>query len=246
MSIRTDAAADLLSRVADLPSSAAVSFCAWVRLASDLNSYQAFLHMFHSGFGSQDIFLSTDSDGTTLALFDGGATLTGVSMSTGVWYWIGFARSNTTRALFYAAATDAAITVVTDVTTQTITATVTKLYAMNDEYAERVDGNMAFAKLWNGLELSQAQMANERWSVRPNTFANLYGWWPMFPGSGERVRDYSGNGRDWTEEGTITDDDNPPVSYGARSQLIPFVAAAPVAGGWGPRLGGRRNRRVLA
>jgi hypothetical protein len=30
--------------------------------------------------------------------------------------------------------------------------------------------------------------------------------WPLFPGSGERVKDYSGLGRDWTEGGTLTAD----------------------------------------
>lgn len=228
MAVRIDASGDNLRRTTGLPSSSTtMSFCAWVYLVADRNDYQNFFFVEHSGFGSQDIFLSTDSDGTTLMLFDGGAALTGASLSTATWYFIAFTRSNTSRALYYAAATAAGLTAVTNSTTQTISDTHDALWWMNDVYGEWVSGRMAASKLWDGVQLTQAELELERWRILPARTENLYGWWPMFPGSGERVRDYSGNGRDLTEAGTITDEDPPPVSWGARSILVPYFAAAP-------------------
>lgn len=213
MAIRTDAVGDSLTLSSGLPTSTSLSVCAWVKLTTDRNNYQSFFHFYYSGFGSQDVFLSTDSDGTTLNLFDGGAAVAGVNMTVGVPYWIGFTRTNTTRSLFYAALTDSTPTVATDATTQTITATLTTLYSMNDFYSEWVDGTIAAAKIWNGAALSQSQMFAERWSILPRTLGGLYDFWPMFPGTSERLRGYYA-AHNWTAGGTLADEASPPVPFG--------------------------------
>ena len=57
------------------------------------------------------------------------------------------------------------------------------------------------------------------------------GWWPIFPGSGERVRDYGASGRDWTEGGTLTDEAGPPVPWGFSTVWqIPLPSGVPPAG----------------
>lgn len=38
----------------------------------------------------------------------------------------------------------------------------------------------------------------------------IYGIWPMLPGTGMRTKDFSGNGHDWTENGTWSDGDGQP------------------------------------
>lgn len=47
--------------------------------------------------------------------------------------------------------------------------------------------------------------------------------WPRAPGS--RTRDFSGNGVDWTETGTITDVGDPPRPYGMPAVQVPAIAA---------------------
>jgi hypothetical protein len=73
---------------------------------------------------------------------------------------------------------------------------------------------VARLKAW-GVALSAAELINEARTVLPRRIANLYAYWPARPGSAERVKDYSGNSRDWTATGTLTDEDDPPIGWGA-------------------------------
>jgi len=87
-----------------------------------------------------------------------------------------------------------------------------------------LNGRVAYLKAWTAA-LSEAEILAEVNAIRPVRALNLYGFWPAFPGSGERIADYSGNGRSWTEGGTLTDEDPPPVSWGA-GPLIFLIAGA--------------------
>jgi hypothetical protein len=64
---------------------------------------------------------------------------------------------------------------------------------------------VAHVKAWS-TNLTDTELLQEQNAIRPQKLDNLVGWWPLFPGSGERVKDYSGLGRDWTEGGTLTAD----------------------------------------
>jgi hypothetical protein len=87
----------------------------------------------------------------------------------------------------------------------------------------QLDGRIANIKVWS-TNLTAAEVLSEVSTIRPRKLENLYSWTPVFPGSGERARDYSGNGRDWTETGTLTDEEHPPVSWGAKILALPFVS----------------------
>lgn len=78
------------------------------------------------------------------------------------------------------------------------------------------NGRVFAIKAWN-VALTAAEIQEEMRTIRPVRLANLWGWWPGRPGSGERAKDYSGNGRSLTEGGTLTDEDAGPISWGARS-----------------------------
>ena len=88
-------------------------------------------------------------------------------------------------------------------------------FSASDPY----NGRYACIKAWS-TNLSAAEIGQEINTIAPRRATGLYGWWPTFPGSSERTRDYGGSAADWTENGTITDEDPPPVSYGAPIQLI--------------------------
>jgi PKD repeat protein len=84
-------------------------------------------------------------------------------------------------------------------------------------------------KIWD-TNLSAEEVYLEYLSFAPRRFANIYNWCPTWPGNGERARDYSGNGRNWTETGTLTDESPAPISWGGRPIfLMPFVAGGVTA-----------------
>lgn len=96
--------------------------------------------------------------------------------------------------------------------------------AWSSSYFDSYLGRIACMKAWTRA-LSAAEVLNEMRAIRPMHLLNLWGFWPIW--SGQRLKDMSGNGRDWTEIGSgHADADNPPVSYGAPNWLIiPFVEA---------------------
>lgn len=81
-------------------------------------------------------------------------------------------------------------------------------------------------KLWTRA-LTTAEIRHEMRAIAPKTHvADLYGFWPHL--NGDATTDYSGRGRNWTESGTLTDFQSPPVGWGrAQSGLIVPTAADP-------------------
>jgi hypothetical protein len=71
-----------------------------------------------------------------------------------------------------------------------------------------------------GTALTEAELLAQRWSFRPVVQnSNLNGWYPMWSQS-DRNKDFSGNGNDWTETGTLANEDPAPVSLGMRPRIF--------------------------
>ena len=85
-------------------------------------------------------------------------------------------------------------------------------------YDEPANLRCAGMKAWDAT-LTLAEMHNEMHTLHPKRTTDMLGYWPMFPGSSERLRDYSGNGNDLTETGTLLDRDPPPISWGAHTSI---------------------------
>lgn len=104
------------------------------------------------------------------------------------------------------------------------------VFTNNDKLAgvfEIYNGRHSNFKAWS-TNLSQAEVQQEMRSYTPVRTANLYSWTPFVDAStGSDFLDYSGNGRNWTETGTVTFEDNPPISWrqGKNKRIyIPSVA----------------------
>lgn len=82
-------------------------------------------------------------------------------------------------------------------------------------------GNEAYIKAWNAA-LSGAEILAEVNSAAAVRTSNLYGEWKT-PLGATRTADTSGNGRDWTEVGTLTDSSDYP--FGGSTPLIPVIMA---------------------
>lgn len=245
MAVRFDAAADRLLRTTDLLDyNAAYSWMAWIQIVVDLNANSTFFMLNDDTANNYD-HIRTLADGTQLRLTTtiGGAaqSVSGSVLTVGQWYHLAMIRESANSIKIY-------LDGVLDITgNQNIAgrAAVTRM-----EHAGRSSSNIepsnsrvAAIKAWS-TNISLAQLQNEMRVIRPIRTSNLYGFWPCFPGSTERLRDYSGNGRNWTESGTLTDEDPPPVSWGAQSFYI-VEQFGPVASGWGQLLSDRRNRLVV-
>ena len=73
------------------------------------------------------------------------------------------------------------------------------------------DQRVAGLKVWN-VKLTDAELEVERRSIRPVTqLASLNSWHPMFADT----KDYSGLAGDFTETGSLTYEDGPPIGWGA-------------------------------
>lgn len=102
------------------------------------------------------------------------------------------------------------------------------IYVGNDFDEQYHQGDISDLKVWTE-QLSGAQVAQEMYSRRPIHTNNLLAWLPMHQGATERVRDYSGNGNNFTDNGVSDTNNMPPVAWGGHN-IEYLVAAAPPVG----------------
>lgn len=227
MAVRFDNIADGLLRTTDLlDTDAAYTFMFWVYITTDRNDFSTFWSTNAGGYSHSD-WIGTDADGVTLQLYSqaggGGVTNNGSALTVGTWYHIAMVRTSTTAlAVYLNGVSDASNTV--DVSART--------NATRQEFAGTAGSDPGDIRIFNSkawsAALSVPEIFAEMQSNQPQRLSNLYGWWPHFAGSGERADDYSGNGRDWTEAGTLTDEDNAPVAWDVFTpRIITASTAAP-------------------
>lgn len=214
MAVRISAVTDYLGLTANLPNLDPVTVCAWVYLTSDRNAIGT---MFFWSDGSNFVDVGVSTDGTTLWVVTNNGNTTGTSISTGTWCHLAFVHSGTSLTLYLNAVSDVA-------RTDAITFTHTVLLLGSNSVTTWIDGRLAHIKLWNAA-LTLGQIQSEMRTVRPQRLTNLYAWWPTLPGATERARDYGG-AHNLAQAGTPTDEDPPPVSWGAP----PLMMGVPPAG----------------
>lgn len=216
MAIRFDAAGDYIIRTANLPASDVFTVSFWFRIVTDVNAIGYIWLLTNSG-GTSTVSARLKADGTTLEIATsyGGNSPGGTSLSVGVWYHLAFVRNGSAHTLYLNGVSD-----------QTLSAAGTFTAAnmlMASNSVNYVNGRMAAIKIWDAA-LTQDEVRREMYTIRPMRRANINLWAPGFPGTTERVNDYSGNGRDWTAVGALADEAGPPVPWGF--YCSPQVSAA--------------------
>lgn len=252
MSVRFDAAADRLLRTTDLPDYNGVwAWCAWGQIAVDLNANSAFYSENDNTTGNVDLLRTTTAgDVLEIRVVVAGAATTvgGGTLTVGTWYHLALVRESAASLKLYI---DGALSATNtrDVTGRAA-ASRQEMGGFRSTNTFPLDGKVFATKVWaGGTALTLAEVQQEMRTVRPVRLTNLYGWWPLRPGSTERLKDYSGNGRDWTEAGTLADEDHPPISWGAPGgmRIMPPVAAAggqPTMRRWGGSIDPIGARRI--
>jgi hypothetical protein len=224
MGIRLDAAGDTLSwTTSPLGYNANYTVSFWFKLKAKTAS-NAYLSIF-------DLFNAAGTDYAVFGVHGASATVTNLGFFSGDTPWVeGWGSTSLALNTWYhvaiirASATDHKV-YLNGVLEATITGNVG---------AYGTQANMAFgdngpdcvisdAKIW-ATNLTLADLQQEMYVIRPVRYLDLYGFWPMLPGAVERLRDYSGNGRNWNDDGgALTDEDDPPIGWGAP----PYVVTVP-------------------
>lgn len=223
MSVRTNGTDEYYRRTANLPSSTGFTICGWSRLTLHVSDYQywgmenatstssAYLLIGFTNTGTFEIASNTGNNSFSSAPSDEvwffwAITCSGTGAGSFNGYWAGFSdtsfkTASTTGASF----TPACITL------------------GNDSYTEDVNACYFGVKIWDAV-LTSTELWNEMETIRPQRTANLNIWSPLWDAND--IKDYSGNGRDWTGAGgSLTSEDNPPISYGSNNLVLPFVSS---------------------
>jgi hypothetical protein len=215
VSIRIDASGDYLRLTSNLPSVTAFTQCCWYYHVSDRSNYAFFMGPENAGGTEWALLGFNNSNQLGLSSNTGNSYESG-TLTPGTWHFAALT-GNTDNLRFYHWPQDGTLSYLS-VNPASISAVADYCFGA-DNANEWVDGRLAGMKMW-GAALSQSELELEMQTIRPARFANLYGWWPGFPGASERLLDYSGNGRDLTAGGILTDESSPPVSWGSvRSYL---------------------------
>lgn len=240
MPFRVDGTTKFLSRTSTTglwDTTLAWSACGWCTLQVDRNDWSAIFAVENAS--GANIF-QTDATGTNLIVATGaGTSSTIINPAVGTpFFW---AMSNTGNAdagglIGYAALdSDANLTSQSMTATDVTTGSTRTLRWGKDASDEFTNADHSALKIWNGVVLTAADFALERWSIIPRRTLDLWGWWPSINnGATELGIDYSGNGRALTVNGAPASAAFPPVPWGG---VLEAVVENPVAAAGAPQAG---------
>ena len=186
-----------------------------IYISTDRNDYTAFF-----GMGSNEI-VATTATGTTLLFYDGTIEYTGTNLTAATWYHLAYSSQGDALTDDWAVYLNG----VSDISAgaRSAISAGTNMYLGNDEYSEWLNGRLAHVKIWNA-QLTQAEIQQEMYTIRPQRYANLWCWMPMIETGSSRDNEWSGSGNTWTENGTLSDEDGPPISWGMKPWVVPFLS----------------------
>jgi hypothetical protein len=233
MAIRVDATSDRLIRTASLLSYDAdytVSFWMYLQAepSSGNNGSLFSLNRNNATGDSHDHWRITESSTNSfldIRVQTGGSGSTTVTGTTNIlgsgWNHIGFIRAgNADRKAYLNGVLEVSNTASHSARSVPTRQEMGGIGSANAQALSQFSARIACIKIWQAA-LTLTELELEMQTVRPSRFANLHIWTPSIPFispsvATERVADYSGNGFDWTEGGTLSDEDSPPVSWGSR------------------------------
>jgi len=222
------AATNYQTRASDLLSyNAAYTWMAWCKLIASTGG-GGLVFVIRNGDGLQSDYVLTGTGGTGVgAAINAGVDGTGdlTEWNVGDTHHFALVRASSTDLKLYKNGAQIGPTVVTDVGTSRTLSGMDSGSALGS--GNRWDGHKFGEKAWSAA-LTAAEIVNEMRTMRPQRTTNLYAWWPGIDASAANAAiDYSGNGRSWTNNGTIAvEDGGAGVSWGGSPIYLPFVAVS--------------------
>lgn len=226
MAVRADANGDELRISSGLPSNVnnfSVTF--WVMRVGNGGGWSCLWDIDNGGTNDYIYLENNGSAGDNsydlwTGVSDSNIITNAVTLTNGVWHFVGITKAGNTHTVYQAAVT--APTISSQNASQANAFTPGNIaFAESPWSNEWFNGRIAAMKFWDGVALSATQIASERYRIIPANYGNLYGFWPMFGGATERLRDYSGNGHNFTAGGTLTDEAGPPIAWGTAWVVVP-------------------------
>jgi len=229
MSVRTNASGDYLQRIATLPVVTNFTICGWARAKAINNAWQyiAGLEDDTSSAGHWCLLgWRVTSKLLHIAADVGGAGLyTNFTRQPTVDEWFFFALTRAGNAAdtdykgYISRATDTDFEIIA-IGSAMSGFTTANLQFMNNSFGEWTDGNIAHLRVWDAV-LSEAELLSERNSATVVRTANIHLIYRL--ATATDTNDISGNAKNPTIGGSLTDDTDPPIgnglSYPAISRL---------------------------
>jgi hypothetical protein len=176
---------------------------------------------------SAQVLATTDSGGTNLGAYDGASFTSGVTVTVGTWFnWaVSIGATPFPMVVYLTNTLTGSVTVLSlgNISPTGLNRILLGCNSYSAEYwAGRVDNVWA-----EDAVLTQAQI-ERRWKTR-RPQRSQWLWTPMVHSTvADCLKDMSGNGRDWTQLGTLSIGDGAPVSWGS-----PVLVINRAAGGAG-------------
>lgn len=208
MSVRFTATGQSYSSAASPPATTFTVTC-WAYMAVNRANYSAIWASDQTG-GATYLTLSSDSDGTTLVVFNSalvGSPITGLSMSTGIWYQLGFTLSGGTGTLYYGAAAGA----LTTASSAGFGAVTSPSLTIGDDGfgGDFWNGRIANFKHYSAA-LTATEIQLELSQYVPIRGGNLVRWHPFLAAG---TADASGNGNTLSGGSGASSEDGPPIPW---------------------------------
>lgn len=206
MSVRfSGSTANRYSSATNLPGGT-FTFTCWAMLVTDRNTNAAVFKI----TGTNNVWLETDSDGTTMKVWDSnGSTvrMAGPNMTIGAWYKLALVSSGANAASLYYADAVSSLTQV-DAVAWTVPSGITEVsFGASNAGNEPLDGRIAAVKMWT-TALTLSEVDAELNQFPPAIAANLQRYHPFrIP----ETADYSGNGFTLTAGTGTTTEADPPI-----------------------------------
>lgn len=164
-----------------LPNHAVWTWCAWVKLSTDRNTFQCVIDIVD---GAGEFYFETTSDGVTWSFNNGVSVTTMSAAQVGAWYFLamrknGAALGSPLDGLMSGPDGRGAL-VKTSATTGVTSTGTTNLRIGKEEFNASTfpDGCISYFKLWEAA-LTDDELLAEMWQGMPMRTKDLWAFWPM-------------------------------------------------------------------
>ncbi len=225
MAARADAASDRVSLAAGPSITGGLSVCMWVKLAVDRNDFSTFCRIHAGSGGNTAITIGTKSDGVTPFVFSPGnaSGVAGSALALDTWTFVGYTvdpgASNATA--FYRGTTPGSLVKTTGTVPISQTPTGLTFFGRSasdaDEWANL---SQAYARIWGGVVMSDAEMEAESASATAVRTSGLFDHWAF---AGAALTGVNGNTLS-AGSTALTSDTDPVLGGSGNARSADFLA----------------------
>lgn len=231
MAVRFDAASDRLLRTSSLPSyDSNYTILLWTRFASHAgngtystiwtlnrdSADDAIDALFLKGLGASSSRFAIYAQSNSATFVEANEA---TDRSTATWYCVALVRSAANLRTLYVGSLNSMLASAATLTSSYSGRSAPTRMELGgfgssnaDPYSD-AGGRISNVKIWSAA-LTLDELRAEQHTYRPVRLADLHLWSPLDEGSTGRTRDWGPNGYNWSEGGTLSDEDNVPIARG--------------------------------